>query len=228
MFNFLKPKYNKNTIKFDYINNDYNSILNHENSFAIDNKSSFEKDQFNRALIKPHLRENYIFEANKLLKMNNLDIDINIPLDISLRDELDAIENYGLIYIQKNNIEKAYKIAEILFNQPSSYKHFMSSHFYFNHFMQFFYKFRSDSEVNDKLINIGKFDFAITNRYKMIQDVILPCITKLVQMLESEKKYKDALFIIDIYKKNGYTKHYQNELYPKEVRIKKKSSKEDN
>ena len=72
---------------------------------------------------------------------------------------------------------------------------------------------------------MGKLDFALTNRYRIIQDATLPCISKLVQLLESEKEYEDALYIISIYKENGYVIQYQNELFPKEVRIERRISK---
>jgi hypothetical protein len=229
MFKFLEKIQVKDNQKtyFDYLNSNFDSIFKHENSLKLDNKYSFEKNQIDRATINSKLRDHFILEANKILTKNNFKLDLILSRDISLRDDLDVIENYGLKYIENNNIEKAYEIAEILFYQPSSYKHFMSSHFYFNNFYQGFYKFRDDSDILRKLFNIGKFDFALTIRYKILQEVTLPCITKLVQILEKEKKYEDALYIIDVYKKNGFTRQYQEELYAKEIRINKKINNEN-
>lgn len=228
MFKLFSKKEKKRTIQeFDYVNATFEEILLNEKSFQIENKYSFEQNQFERAFIRPEKRHSHILSAKKILENYEFVTDLDLDKNLSIRDDLDVIEQYGMKYLESNNLEKSFEIAVILFKQESSYKHFMSCHFFFNHFVETFYKKRDDINFKEKLIMICKYDFALTNRYKIMQDVILPCITKLVQLLEYDKKFNEALYVIDVYKNNGYIRHYQNELLPKELRIKKKFNEKE-
>lgn len=224
MFKIFKKKNNeKKTLpEFDYYSASFSEIIRNEKKWELYN-FDYNKYLFSRSVVKWKLRDDYLNKAREILKSNNFIVDVDIPKDVSIRNIYEAVEIFGLEYIKIDDLKKSYEIGLILFKLND----FGSCHFYFNAFVAHFYKYRNQKEYKEKVFHICKLDFAITSRYMVLKDAILPCVSKLVQMLEKEKKYDDALFIINHYKDNGFMIQYQNEFVAKKNRIKNKKLKED-
>lgn len=205
---------------FDYVNGSYEDIVLNELKYNNSNEDFIEHLKRTN-IVKVKSRDSYKKFAYKILKAKKFNLDVKIPSDVLLKNGIDAIQKIGMEYLYLKNIEKSYEIAKILFEMNDIY----SAHFFFNFFVGTFYKNRNEESARKKLFHICKLDLALTIRSESFKNLSLPCITKLVQMLESEKKYDDALFIIDTYKNNKYESSYEYDLKPKEIRIRKKQNK---
>lgn len=141
---------------------------------------------------------------------------------INSRSYEEVLEKWGTSLISKGFIHEAMEISKIIFNSEASYSRFMSAHFLLNYLMNVFYpKIKENQDYKDICYSIGQMDFVLTCSYDFLNKASLPCITKLVQLLENDLRYEEALDIIHIYESKEATSEIQ-ELLPKKNRILKK------
>lgn len=145
--------------------------------------------------------------------------EIDSSANINSRGFEEVLSIWGEALLAKGYKHEAVEIVKILFSLPSAYCKFVSTHFLLNNLMNAFYpSAKNNIESREICYLIGEMDFVLTCSYDFFNSANLPCITKLVQLLENDSRYDEALSIISIYENKDAVREIK-ELLPKKKRI---------